>query len=574
LAGRRLALAIGGAVLGLLAVWSLVDLIRIQRDVQRGEDGLRGASAADMARPRGVARLSGDALRRFQRADRIAHKSPALGVARRIPLLGQQIAALRSVTRTAVTVGRIGDDAARAVQARLENAHDAAGRVALMETATAELSKAKVRLRDVRVPKTRWVLPPMSGTRDHLESSLDTARTKLDDISTMAEALKRMFTASRVLILAGNNAEMRAGPMPLSAGVAGIVNGAMRVGKFVPTHSLWRGFESRVPHSKELENLYGWMVIGAEWRATTATPNFPASAAMYEQMAPQSGLGQVDSVMFVDAIALKAVVDATGPVVVDDLVINADNIVREILNENYIRFRPSHERAVAGRYDFQSEIGVAVFDALNSRPLRLGKLVANLSLAGKGRHILAWSKDKELQRVWRDAGISGAVKKNGLMVAIQNIGANKLDYYLRPRVTLKTLWVRRGIRRVEMSVYFKNPERDIERTSGFIEGTLYAMQKGFQVGEYRAYLVAHLPHSAADVASADPPFTTAGTDAGMKVVGFQYGVKPGDSRTVKITFSVPKEQVFELIPAARVQPVPYATADRTYSDATPVTFKL
>lgn len=540
--------------------------------MSRGEDGVRGATAADLAEPEGLYRVANDGLTRFRRADRIARRSVPLAIARRVPLVGQQVQAVRTMTSTAVTVGQIGADAARAVQARLDDAGGAAGRVALLDTATAEVSKARARLAEVEVRKGSWVLPPFSGARDRLAASLDTARAKLDEAAVMAGALRKMFVGSRVLILAGNNAEMRAGPMPLSAGVAELKDGGIEVGEFVPTHSLYRGQGSIVPHPKELDDLYGWMVIGAEWRATTATPNFPASGAMYKQMAVKSGLGEVDTVMFVDAASLRAVVAATGPVEVDGRRYTTKNIEREILNENYMRFATADLPTLTERYDLQSQIGVAVFDALNSRSLDLGELVANLSDAGKGRHILAWSIDPGLQMVWQRAGIDGAVHRDNFMVALQNISANKLDYYIRPRVTLRTLWVRRGYRRVEMNVYFENKKRT--RTSDVIEGIAYNRTQGMADGEHRVYLVAYLPHAAVDVASADPPFTNAGTDAGMKVVGFRYGVKVGESRTVTITFTVPKNQLFHVIPSARYRPMQYVTPDAAFTDAEPVVLKL
>ena len=122
---RRLALAAGLALFA-LALWAAIDVLRVARDIQHGEDGLRGATAADLARPRGLSRVADDALKHFTRADRIARRSWPLGVARRVPLVGQQVAGVRSMTRAAVMVGRIGDDAARAVQARLDNAGDGA----------------------------------------------------------------------------------------------------------------------------------------------------------------------------------------------------------------------------------------------------------------------------------------------------------------------------------------------------------------------------------------------------------------------------------------------------------------
>jgi hypothetical protein len=251
---------------------------------------------------------------------------------------------------------------------------------------------------------------------------------------------------------------------------------------------------------------------------------------------------------------------------------DAKNIERAVLNTNYLNFGTTDPVTIDARYDLQARLPVAIFDAVNSRPIKLGKLVANLSAVAKGRHLLAYSSDPWLQLVWRRAGLDGAVPDNGLMVALQNISANKLDYYIRPVVRLKTLSERRGIRRVEMKVTFSNKRRN--PTSDVIEGIAYNRTHGMDDGEHRVFLTAYLPGTVADVASADPPFSTAGTDSGMKVVGFRYGVKVGETRTVTITFSVPKDQVFTIIPSARVVPMKYITPKGTLTDAVPISFKL
>jgi hypothetical protein len=556
-----------------LATGALVDLVRIQHDINRGEDVQRSVRATDLAKPNGLARPADTALRPVRRAEHRARTSLALAVLRPVPLLGHQVKALRSMTGTAAEVAAIGDAAARAVQQRLDAAKDGPpGRIALLETADNEVARARVKLSRITVANDRWVLPPLRGARGGLQNSLASARTKLRDISTMVKSLRRMFIGpTNLLLLAGNNAEMRSGGMPLSAGIVELENGAIKVRRFVPTGKLFvkRG---PVPVPRELRDLYGALAIGSEWRGTTVTPNFPAIGPVYSQMARSVGFGEVQAVMFVDVLALRAVISAIGPVDLDGVKYDAKNIEQEVMNENYIRFPVPDSDVQAERYDVQSRLGVAIFDALNTRPLKLGSLVSNLSAAGKGRHLLAWSQDPGLTMVWQRAGIDGALPQTSLMVAMENISANKLDWYITPRVGLRTLKTTRKARRVELSVTFTNTPRT--RTSDVVEGILYDRTHGMQDGEHRVLLLAYLPNTAVDIASADPPFSVAGTDGGLKVVGFRYGVELGKTRTVKITFSIPKGQVFTIIPSARAHPVPYVTSKATYKDGVPVSFRL
>lgn len=476
------------------------------------------------------------------------------------------------MTGVGVRVGAIGVSASRQVQASLDAAASGpAGRMELLNTAFTEIVVAQTRLRRVTPASGRWLLPPLRGARADLVDSLKNAETRLAEIHADVRSLQRMFLGpSYYLVLAGNNAEMRAGGMPLSAGVATLENGSIRVSAFIPTYQMLvrRG---PVPVPEELQDLLGNFYVGAEYRGTSASPNFPVVAPIFKRMWDSTNtLATLDGVLFVDVVALGKVVDATGPVELDGITYTSKNIGQEVMNENYIRFGDTNE--LSARYDLQSRLGNEVFAAINNRAIDLGKFVAGLSSAGKGRHLLAWSADQGAQRVFVKAGLSGALLPNGLQVNLENISANKLDWHIKPSVYLRSLSVRRGIRRVEMSVTFKNDPRP--RTSPVVEGTEYARSHGMADGEHRVQLLVYLPPTAFDIGAVAPPFTAAGTDGGLRVVGSRYGVKLGEQRTVKITFSVPKDQVFNVMPSARAHPVPYTTANGTVTDAEPVTIAL
>jgi hypothetical protein len=568
---RRVGIAVLGGGLLLLATWLVVDVARIRRDIDASERVLRSVKATDLAKPNGLARPARAALDRLRRADHRARTSVPFVVLRPIPVVGRQVAAVRDMTRIAVAVGTIGNDAARAIQSRLDGATEgAAGRVALLDTAVNEIARARVRLHRIEVPKDGLVLPPVRGARTSLNGSLASARGRLRDLAAMAGGLRRMFIGpSNYVVLAGNNAEMRSGGMPLSAGIIEIANGQVKVRRFVPSGQLFLKM-GPVPVPRELQELYAGLSFGAEWRGTMVSPNFPAVGQVYAEMARMEGFGTVAGVLFVDGEALKSVVSATGPVDLDGITYSTDNIERELMNENYLRFGDPTDQDP--RHDVQSRLGVAVFEALNNRPVELGKLVSSLSAAGKGRHIMAWSRDPNLRMVWRRAGIDGAINPNGLMVMMQNITANKLDWYLRPRINLRSVSVRRGVRRVALSVTVTNTPRN--PTSDVVEGTEYTRAHAIPDGEHRTLLLLYLPRAATDVASADPPFSTAGTDGGMKVVGMRYGIALGETKTITITFTVPKRQRFVVIPSGRAHPEEYVTPNRSFKDDKPFVIAL
>jgi hypothetical protein len=568
---RRIGLVVAGVV-ALVALWAVVDLLRVQRDIRAGEHVLRSAKAADLARPNGLRRVADRGLGHFDHANRIARRAVPFVLARPVPILGRQVAALRSMTATARRVAVIGDDAARAIQVRLDGAaHGPDARIALLDTLVTEVARARGRLAGVHVPRTPGLLAPLTSQRSRMEASLRHARSKMDEAGVMVGALRRMFVGpSRFLVLGGNNAEMRAGGMALSVGVVTLDKGHITVGRFKPTGQLFVGRYGPKP-PEELQKLFYDFSIGHDWRGTGVTPNFPVKGPLYAEMAPhRPKLGPVDGVIYVDMFALRAVMAATGPVEVQGVKYTIDNVMQQVLNENYIKF-PTDDND-SPRYTLQSRLAGQIFNALNTRNVKFGPLVANLSGTGQGRHIMAWAKDPGLQKIWERAGIDGRLDRNGLMVNLENISANKLDWYITPKVSMRTLSVKKNLRTVELKVSFTNAKRT--RTSDAIEGIKYDRANGMADGEHRVFLVLYLPKSAFNVASKDPPFVAAGEDGPMKVVGMRYGVKVGESRTVRITFVVPKSQTFRIIPSGRAHPVPFVTPKGTFRDNRPRLIKL
>src|SRR3546814_18301599 len=95
------------------------------------------------------------------------------------------------------------------------------------------------------------------------------------------------------------------------------------------------------------------------------------------------------------------------------------------------------------------------------------------------------------------------------MVTVQNIAANKLDWYIDPEVTVAArpqlgseAW------KVRLTVGIENPER--ERTSVALESARPASES--RDGMHRVLLAVYLPKDAHDLPSLDLPVTEAATD--------------------------------------------------------------
>src|SRR5207247_1833460 len=155
-----------------------------------------------------------------------------------------------------------------------------------------------------------------------LLSTLARAVTSTRGLATFLEG------PSRYLVLAANNAEMRAGSgTVLSAGVLTARDGRLSLGEFQPTGDL-RLPGDGVALPKDLRARWGWLHPGREWRNLAASPRFDVTGEVATRMWRAAGGKPVEGVLVVDVEALASVLRAVGPVDVGGERIDADGAVR------------------------------------------------------------------------------------------------------------------------------------------------------------------------------------------------------------------------------------------------------
>jgi hypothetical protein len=143
----------------------------------------------------------------------------------------------------------------------------------------------------------------------------------------------------------------------------------------------------------------------------------------------------VDGVISLDPTALAGLLKASGPVTVEDHQVTADNVVDWLDNGQYAL--TVNDPSSAERKDQLAAMTQAVMGALQERKIDLFALLSNLRPAATGRHIKVWSADATQQKAWEALGIDGAVPDNGVLVAVSNHGADKLDHFLKVDANLQ-----------------------------------------------------------------------------------------------------------------------------------------
>jgi hypothetical protein len=475
---------------------------------------------------------------------------------------------VRELASASAVIGQHGRDAADRVQRALD-ANTAAGppgRVALVEEVGRALDVLRTELRSVPIGAHGWLLPPLGSARHRLVERLDKADRQLGDAQKIASALHGFLAGPRrFLILGGNNAEMRALPVTTTAGAATVLDGEVSVGDFLDTSHIDLPYPG-VSFPSDWKPLYEWLGPGQAYTSAVMSPNFPLAAEVSSRISEHNEIGAVDGVIFVDTFALQSLLGVLGPVTVDGTTYDGNNAARILINENYLRFQTRNESPE--RRDTQGKVAKAIFDAINSRQFTMTKLAATLLDLTKERHLLAWSRDPVENEMWDLVGASGALAPNSFLIASQDLGGSKLDYYVNVdvRAAVESLGDRR---RVDLAITLTNPTRSV--SSAYIDGgSIYA-----DPGEYGSFLAVYMPRSVLGVKNDDPGISYIGPDGNVSAAVVELRVPQGTSKTVRFEFFLPNsERTLEIVPSARLRPITYAMNTLSFNDAVPITLNL
>ncbi|MGH9127272.1 MAG: DUF4012 domain-containing protein [Acidimicrobiales bacterium] len=547
-------------------VFLLRDVAQIKRDDNAGQDALSHLQLTQLSSRQSIQTTLGKADRELRAGSDVAHHSIWLTLVEPLPTVGPEVRSARLLTGSAARVGDLAYQAAIQARAQLDAPRAGpASRLHLIDELRRDMSTLDQQLGQVPTTTDGHLGTTLSKAKTKLIAKLAQARTGLRNGLDLTATLRTLLAGPKTyLLLAGNNAEMRSGGITTAAGLIHFQDGAITTSPFVSSFDLFLPTDKAVPPPPDVEQLYGWMFPGQEWRTTDTSPNWPEVAQLYSQMSAQSPFGKVDGVMFVDVVTLRSVLSVVGPVKTDGFTYNASNVLPQILYTNYLLY-PTAESSNTRR-DVQSDVARAAFDALQSRGYSLPALAQQLQSAAKGRHLLAWSPNSDEEHMWTMLGAGGQLGADDLMVSVQNVSASKLDFFIKPIVTI-------GVQQfsdhqaVDMYVTMANPRRSV--TSAYIEGGTNCC---VLPGDQRVYLLFYLPASAYNQTSYLPHFSTLGHDGPMQVAGMIYIVPYGQTTTVHISFYLPPSQTaVTVLPSSRLTPDIYSVNGRiTVADTVPV----
>jgi hypothetical protein len=373
-----------------VVIWSVVaafQLLQARSHAQRGLDELESAQQdlgpAELIRGKGLDRMK-EAQGEFDQAAS-AGDSIFLKPFEIVPVVGRQVRSVDALTTSAWRVVDTGVEAMEASTARLQEPV-AAGpdRIRLVNELGAIAAKARGQLRGLDLGPSQALLGPLRDARAKFARQLHKAQTSMADVDDASKGVAQMAQGpSKYLVLAANNGEMRAGSgMLLSAGVMNLGNGNFDLGPMTDT-GLLKLPAGAVPLPKgDLADRWGWTDPSQEWRNLSMSPVFAPNAALAAQMWKARTGEAVDGVIAIDPVGLQALLEVSGPVVVDGKIITKDNVIREILLQQYLDYEtpdPSNPNSghapTAQRRERSSDIARAIIDQLDAKGWDVATLV-------------------------------------------------------------------------------------------------------------------------------------------------------------------------------------------------------
>jgi hypothetical protein len=554
--------------------WALLLGIRTMSAYHHDKSGLATLEQvkADLT-PGGVtssesARLLDQAHAQFSSAQSDL-SSPLFAPITVVPVLGRQFTAVKDLSTAAGTVSQVGSTFLSQVHGLLDAPHGAGPeRVAsLRQLGTLSLA-AERQLADVDTGPSQALVSPLASKRDEFVTQLDDARTRLTKAAGVSAAVATILQGPQTyLVLAANNAEMRAGSGAfLDAGAATTSAGSVSLGNLGPSgaRTLPAG---AVNPTGDFQLNWGWLLPGVDLRNMGLTPQFDVTAPLAARMWTAMTGQPVDGVLAIDVAGVQQLMEATGPVTVNGQTVSAGNVVQYLLHDQYVGLSDS----MAGADERQDALGTltgAVLRQLQGQSTDLRVLATAMSSAVAGRHLLVWSSNPVDQAAWQVSGVSGTLTTTSVDVSLINRGGNKLDQYLPVHVAVTTAPAGPDTA-VTLTTRLVNATPPGQ--SQFIAGPFPGVPVTY--GGYFGLVAANLPASASHISMTGAGrLAVKGGEGPTWVVAAPLTIPQGSTSTVVVRFQMPGHHgSMTVVPSARIPAEQWTTDSGTFDDTVPTT---
>lgn len=180
----------------------------------------------------------------------------------------------------------------------------------------------------------------------------------------------------------------------------------------------------------EYARNYGFTNPFTDFRNSNQSSHFPYAAQIWKSMWAQQAGENVDGVIAIDPVALSYILGAVGSVTMPNgETVTKDNVVELTESTAYIRF-PDDQVA---RKQYLQDIATEVVKKVTGPVDSPRKLLEALGKAVSERRIAVWSSSPLDQELLEQTPLANVIPDDSAPyaeVVVNNLGGNKLDYYL------------------------------------------------------------------------------------------------------------------------------------------------
>lgn len=387
----------------------------------------------------------------------------------------------------------------------------------------------------------------MRNARTQLQSQTSDVTGLLENTDLAARLAPAMMGADgpRTYFMAfQTNAEARGtGGLLGGFGILRFDNGKPTVDKLAPNTEL-RAASTSIDLGPEFDQQWGWANAFTDFRNSNLSPHFPYAAQIWRSMwAEESGMN-VDGVIAIDPVALSYILGAVGPVTMPDGErITADNVVELTESTVYERF-PTDQTA---RKQYLQDVASEVVSKITGPVDSPRKLLNALGKAAGERRIAVWSASPDEQALLEETPLAHAVPDDDAPYAeiiINNLGGNKMDYYLTRQIEYAADGCDGETRKTTITVRLANtaPEGPIPDyvggSPGIIQGAPINAPSGTMLTSV-TLVATKGAELAGAIANGQNVPVTRGTERGHPTFEMQVGIPRGTSGEIKFLLSEP-----------------------------------
>jgi hypothetical protein len=282
---------------------------------------------------------------------------------------------------------------------------------------------------------------------DQLASALGTASPLVDAAPAMlgAEGPRRYFLAVQ------NNTESRAtGGLIGAYAILVADQGQLSLERAGTNKDFENADEPVVDMGPEFSELYDRFLARTFWPAAVVTPHWPSASRIVKALWEAQGGDTIDAVLSVDPLAMAEILAVTGPAELDGQRIGADNVVDFVMVDEYVEYADDN----AARKDVLGELATVLYEKVSSGGFPPQAMLAALGRAGASGHLHLWSAQPAEQALLSPLRVAAELPGTPgayLHVASNNAAANKIDYYIRRKVSYERTGTGSAVATVELT---------------------------------------------------------------------------------------------------------------------------